>query len=362
MIIIIKGGFPFEASYRALERLKWKPSSDKIFIKPNIGATSKFVNTDPEIVRGIIDYCKDKLRIDDIIIGEGSVETEYESTAYNFRYQGWDKLAKEENVELVDLNKVERVTVSWHYGEIKIPGVLTERSYINVAKMKTHMQTTVSLCTKNQKGLLDSSTRKLFHKLGLHEPIKRLSEFVKPELCVVDGIVGVEGNGPGDSGTPRKDGLVVAGDNMLQVDRTCCRIMGINPDTVSHLQSAPDNPVTIPKIRPFKLPDKEFKMFNVYMRPENACSACLSSVGKTNKLARETGQGLGFFFKHGILGRLDIIVGSPKEIPEDHGFCLFYGNCTKELSTRYPEYPFIEGCPPVSKQVLEKLVNHVEKR
>jgi len=118
--------YPADASYRAFSLLKWKPNHDSVLIKPNIGATSKRANTDPEIVRGIIRYVKAQ-GIKDIVVGEGSVETEYESTPYNFHYAGWDKLAEEEHIQLVDLNRAEKVEIPWHYGKLRIPTLMIER-------------------------------------------------------------------------------------------------------------------------------------------------------------------------------------------------------------------------------------------
>ena len=120
--------------------MKWQPTNPKIFIKPNIGATSFKVNTSPELIRGLIHYLK-SIGISDIIIGEGSVETEYESTPYNFKHQGWTKLAEENQVQLVDLNRTERFEVPWFYGNLSLPKIMQCRTYINAAKMKTHMQT-----------------------------------------------------------------------------------------------------------------------------------------------------------------------------------------------------------------------------
>jgi len=363
MLVIIQNNSPYEAGYEALRKLHWKTKKEGIFIKPNIGATSKFVNTDPEIVRGIIHYCKKELGITNIAVGEGAVETEYESTPYNFHYQGWDKLAEEENVELIDLNKSERFNVNWKYGKIALPTVLQDKAHINAAKMKTHMQTLVSLCAKNQKGLLNSETRKAFHRLGLHEPIAELAKVLKPDLCLVDGIVGIEGNGPGELGIPKEVGIVVAGDNMVEVDKTCCKIMGINPEEVKHLNpfDTQTDDALIPKVYPFKRPDKGFRMLNVYMRPENACTACMSSVGKMNKLARRSWKTRWLFFQNGILHRLDIVIGNPPTVPENHGKLIFYGNCTREIAKNFPQYPFIKGCPPISKEALEELANFVEK-
>jgi uncharacterized protein (DUF362 family) len=350
-----------EKTQLLLSQLNYKPQKSKVFIKPNVGATSYRVNTDPEVVKGIIRYLHNFTA--DIVIGEGAVETEYESTPYNFHHQGWDKLAEEEGVTLLDLNRCDREPYSWKYGAIELPSILSTHSYINVAKMKTHMQTTVSLCTKNQKGLLDSPTRKQFHRLGLHEPIAELAKIVHPELCLVDAVEGVEGNGPAEMGDMKHVGLIIGGEKMLDVDSYCCSIMGISPVDVGHLKLSglldPTNFYVFrdPKNQssPFKLPDAEFRIMNVHMRPCHACTACLSSVGKMSKLAKRGNKGRFYFIKNGILTRLDIVVGTHATIPKDHGTVILYGDCTKELSNQYPEYIFFSGCPPVSQEVLEEL-------
>jgi len=347
------------AAFTLMSRIGWKPLHDEVFIKPNIGANSKDVNTDPNVVRGIIHYLQ-TIGIEKITIGEGAVETECESSDYNFRL-GWDKMAAEEKVDLADLNHTDRTTVDFMGGgKIGLPTIMLGKSYINVAKMKTHMQTLVSLCVKNQKGILDSTTRKMFHKFGLHEPIARLAQIVRPELCVVDGYIAVEGNGPGNWGTLRKVGKLIAGDDMVEVDSVCCGMMGIDPDEVEHLRILRGNTFTnkfeeLALVKPFKRPDNTFKMFKTHLSPENACSACLSSVGEMTKLARKSWLGVKVFARKGLLQRLDIVVGSPEDAPCSHGYLVFYGDCARKIAKTYPEYPFIQGCPPVSKRALEHL-------
>jgi uncharacterized protein (DUF362 family) len=349
----------------------WTPKHKAVFIKPNVGASSLNVNTDPAVVRGIIHYLQG-IDITDIVIGEGAVESESGGTSANFQRQGWDLLAKQEKVGLVDLNKcgrLERFAYPWKYDPtpVMLPKVMKNRSYINVAKMKTHMQTLVSLCTKNQKGLLDIATRKNFHKWGLHDPIARLGEAVSPELCVVDGYYGIEGNGPGDWGTRKKVGLLIGGDSMVEVDCLCCEIMGISFTDVKHLRLLRQyteygdfpsahlkNVAHIWDKKPFKLPDASFKKFKIHLHITNACSACIGSVGGMTGLAKSW-AGVKVFSKKGLLTRLDIILGSPKDIPDRHGHLIFYGECAKKLASRYGDYPFIQGCPPDPKRALEQL-------
>jgi uncharacterized protein (DUF362 family) len=53
----------------------------------------------------------------------------------------------------------------------------------------------------------------------------------------VDGIVGMEGNGP-IQGQPRPCGVIVMGGDLAAVDATCCRIMAIDPGRIEYLASA----------------------------------------------------------------------------------------------------------------------------
>jgi uncharacterized protein (DUF362 family) len=55
-----------------------------------------------------------------------------------------------------------------------------------------------------------------------------------PELAIVDGIVGMEGDGP-INGTPRPFGALVMGNDPLAVDATCCRLMGLRPEKIGYL-------------------------------------------------------------------------------------------------------------------------------
>lgn len=61
-----------KSTKQILEQLQWHPRHPSVFIKPNIGATSLWANTHPDIVRGIIHYLRD-IGINNITVGDGSV-------------------------------------------------------------------------------------------------------------------------------------------------------------------------------------------------------------------------------------------------------------------------------------------------
>jgi uncharacterized protein (DUF362 family) len=78
------------------------------------------------------------------------------------------------------------------------------------------------------------------HHIGIPTSIVELTRLFGPKsFALVDGIMGMEGNGP-IQGTPKAAGVMVMGSDLPAVDATCCRIMGIDPERVEYLQRAAD--------------------------------------------------------------------------------------------------------------------------
>jgi uncharacterized protein (DUF362 family) len=60
---------------------------------------------------------------------------------------------------------------------------------------------------------------------------------MRPDFAIVDGIVGMEGNGP-IQGAPKAAGVLVLGDDPVAVDATCARVMGLLPEKINHIARA----------------------------------------------------------------------------------------------------------------------------
>ena len=113
---------------------------------------------------------------------------------------------------------------------------------VSLAKMKTHHWAGATLSMKNYFGLVPGSVygwpKNELHYIGIPKSIVELTRIFGPKsFAIVDGIVGMEGNGP-IQGTPKKVGVMVMGCDLPAVDATCCRIMGIDPLRVEYLQMA----------------------------------------------------------------------------------------------------------------------------
>jgi len=114
---------------------------------------------------------------------------------------------------------------------------------VSIAKMKTHHWVGATLSMKNLFGTVPSGVygwpKNVLHWAGIDESIADLHEAFPHHFSIVDGIVGMEGNGP-IQGVPKHAGVLVAGNDPVAVDATCCRIMCIDPFQIGYLRLASD--------------------------------------------------------------------------------------------------------------------------
>ncbi len=112
---------------------------------------------------------------------------------------------------------------------------------VSLPKMKTHHWAGATLAMKNLFGLVPGGVygwpKNALHWAGIPESIVDLHYLFPRQFAIVDGIVGMEGNGP-IQGTPKQAGVLVAGSDVAAVDATCCRIMGIEPKKIEYLRMA----------------------------------------------------------------------------------------------------------------------------
>src|SRR5258708_40322461 len=73
--------------------------------------------------------------------------------------------------------------------------------------------------------------------MSIQESIVKLNRVCSNTFAIIDGVVGMEGNGP-IQGTPKPAGVLIMGHDLVAVDATCCRIMGIDPEKVEYLRLA----------------------------------------------------------------------------------------------------------------------------
>lgn len=109
---------------------------------------------------------------------------------------------------------------------------------ISVPKMKTHHWAGVSLSLKNMFGVVPGVKygwpKNLLHQNGVSGSIAALYASFPFDFAIVDGVVGMEGDGP-LFGDPVPSGVLVMGRDGVAVDATGARLMGFDPGEIEHL-------------------------------------------------------------------------------------------------------------------------------
>lgn len=113
---------------------------------------------------------------------------------------------------------------------------------INFCKLKTHGMMGMSAAVKNLFGTIPGIKKPEFHyrypdHTDFANMLIDLNEYFKPKLCIVDAVVGMEGNGP-TAGTPKQIGAILASDNPYKLDLACASIIGLTKDDVPTLSES----------------------------------------------------------------------------------------------------------------------------
>lgn len=233
-----------------LTELGFKPDrfeGRSVLLKPNlvdpVGAESH-ANTHPNLIASIVDVFR-RWGAKEVIIGEGQGLSR--DTDSLLETSGYGRLFKELGVKFVDLNfdDVTPLKNAANYtslGRFYLPRTLVEADIVvSVPKLKTHHWAGASLSAKNLFGVLPGVyygwPKNVLHWAGIDRSILDLACLVRPQLSIVDGIIGMEGDGP-LMGAPKHLGAVVIGRDPFSVDATAARLMDLDPSRLPYLKEA----------------------------------------------------------------------------------------------------------------------------
>ena len=219
----------------------------RILLKPNLVEfdPNGVINTHPAVVEAAIDAFK-TLGAREVIVAEGPGHRR--DNEYLLSASGLYDVVKDHRVTYVDLNtdEVRLIQLKSSFTSLKqlyLPETLFNADLlVSMPKLKTHHWAGVTLSMKNMFGVVPGAIygwpKNALHWAGIVGSIVDInSSLPLPRFAIVDGIVGMEGDGP-LQGQRKNSGVLVLGDDLVAVDATAARLMTIEPRQVKYLELA----------------------------------------------------------------------------------------------------------------------------
>jgi uncharacterized protein (DUF362 family) len=232
---------------QGLQLFRLRLHGKTVVLKPNLveydpgGA----INTHPAVIAAAIEAFR-RLGARAVLVAEGPGHRR--DTEYLLHSSGLYTALQDHQVPYTDLNYdgVRLRTLQSHFSALRqlyFPEtVLRADLLVSMPKLKTHHWVGVTLALKNLFGLIPGAIygwpKNLLHWAGIQESILDINSSLPiPQFAIVDGIVGMEGNGP-IQGAPRPCGVLLMGDDLVAVDATATRLMQIEPQKIPYLAQA----------------------------------------------------------------------------------------------------------------------------
>lgn len=219
----------------------------RILLKPNLVETASghaHINTHPAVVVAAAEVLR-SMDAAEVIVAEG--QGHRRDSWLVLDESGMGAALRQAHLNFVDLNHddVEAIGNSTRWTSLKtlyLPQTVLRADWVvSLPKLKTHHWTGVTCSMKNffgvMPGIVYGWPKNVLHYAGIPESILDIVAAVRPAFSIVDGIVGMEGDGP-IMGTAKPVGAIIMGRNLPAVDATCVRLMDLNPYGVTYLQKA----------------------------------------------------------------------------------------------------------------------------
>ncbi len=238
-----------------------------IVIKPNFLAPAtpeSAILTNPFVVRAVVEYVLEKGAKPVIADSQavGSFSRILKTGGFATALEGLD-------VEFREFRRSVLVDIGEPFGKIEMAADALEADVlINLPKLKTHCQMLLTLGVKNLFGCIVGLRKPEWHlRAGVDRDmfarlLVQIYAVVKPSVTILDGILAMQGQGPGRSGKPRELNVLMASDNALALDMAVCRMFGLGPDELptnrmaSKMGLVPEYHIEgqLPQIDDFRLP------------------------------------------------------------------------------------------------------------
>ncbi len=234
-----------------------------VLLKPNLLAKhtpEESVTTHPAILRSVIRACK-KRSAGQIIVADSSGGV-YNPAQMKAVYKAsglWD-ICQQEGVECYTacesgVRSVKNGRVVQEFTLLQ--PVLDADFIIDLPKFKTHVMTGMTAACKNMFGTIPGLQKAEWHmrfpdKERFGHMLIDLLETVRPDMAILDAVMGMEGDGPA-GGTARSVGMILGSEDLLNLDLCCAGLMNLDPMRVPYLAAGRERGLCAARFNPADL-------------------------------------------------------------------------------------------------------------
>jgi uncharacterized protein (DUF362 family)/Pyruvate/2-oxoacid:ferredoxin oxidoreductase delta subunit len=208
--------------------------TDRVLLKPNLLSPAEpqdAVLTHPQIVRIVVQYCLEKGA--HVQLSDSPAIGSFEKI---LRVSGIADAIRGLGVVCKPFEDSVRVDIGKPFERVELAGDALDADWvINLPKLKTHGHMLLTLSVKNMFGCIVGFRKPEWHmRAGVDRDrfaqlLVRVHERIRPAFAILDGVLAMEGDGPGKSGSPRQLGVVMGSRNGYALDEAVCRMIGIDP-------------------------------------------------------------------------------------------------------------------------------------
>jgi len=327
-------------------------TGDVVWLKPNLGRTLPTVPsiTDPRFLASLIQLIKEETKPKKIIVADSPVVGYTGERAFNDKdYSGLPvkPVVEKAGAEVLYLDEAEhepiKIAKAVVLKDVLMPKLRREVDVIiNVPKLKTHVQTGITVCVKNWHGMIHWDYRRIFHSDDLPQKLIDIfkADRAMPDLNIVDGIVATHEFGPTIAGLPYDAKVILAGTDPIACDAVCAYMMGWDDlaeiDTVrigeadgigvGKLDQIEVLGEPLRKLEGFKRPNlrlvAEYPGVNIILG--SVCAGCRSRLKFALENLKKRNMLKPYLEKY---GDLTLVCGIGARLPEPSENVIYLGDC-----------------------------------
>jgi uncharacterized protein (DUF362 family)/Pyruvate/2-oxoacid:ferredoxin oxidoreductase delta subunit len=240
-VVVRKSGYDYDALRRLVFDMLGRIDGGglvgrgaRVLVKPNLLAAARpkqAITTHPLLVKAACEYALE--RGAEVAVGDspplGSFEKIVKATGLREALGGMP-------VALKELASPRRTKTGERFRDVELSGdALEADAIINLPKLKTHSQMTLTLAVKNFYGCVVGTTKGEWHlRVGENkdlfaELLASIYKALPPSISLLDGVLALEGDGPGTGGSPRRLGILLGSPSATALDEAVCRMLGVEP-------------------------------------------------------------------------------------------------------------------------------------